>query len=345
MPSSLYLKRFLITGTLLFYSCLVNAQNSKKLLLELPEKKISNSLYNKLVLVDARPDTTGMGIVQTGMENNLAKVIAKKPLAVQLNDIMGGLTDTSAKSGQLLIQLRQLNFAEITGTLKDHGFFNLQAQLFAKENGGYKKIDAIDTLVAITALDVTHALLKKGSEVLTNFIAVNLKKQQLGDLVSYHDIARVDSIEKSKIKLYTTDTYTDGLYYTYKSFAAQSPDAQFTLDGKKVKKNSVKMPDQKGVLQTVKIDSVYALVYKGKPYIATGFDYYPLTKEGNDLLFVGKISGKANTSDVVAGAILFGVAGGLVAAASNSAPTFEVKIYHVNGRFVKLRHYITDSGY
>ncbi|MES2809590.1 MAG: hypothetical protein V4619_13250 [Bacteroidota bacterium] len=324
----------------------VQAQSTKKLLLELPQQKVANSLYNKLSLIDARPDTEGMGIVQTGMGNKPAKVIAKKPLAAQLDNIMAGLTDQTSQSGELLLQLRQLNFAEITSTFKDRGFFNLQAQLFAKNTNGYQKIDVIDTLIIITAGDVTRSLLKKGSETLISFIAKNLVKSANGSLVAHRDIAKVDSIEKSKIKLYTTDKYTDGLYYSYKSFADQTPDAKFMLDGKKVKKSNVKLVDDKGVAKKIPAtDTVYALVHNGKPYIATEFEYYPLEKAGTDFTFVGKISATANTTDVIAGAVLFGVAGGLLAAASNSAPTYEVKIYHLNGYFVKLREYITDSGY
>ncbi|MBD1383934.1 hypothetical protein IDJ75_01475 [Mucilaginibacter rigui] len=63
------------------------AQSTQKFAFELPENKISYSLYNKISVADIRKDTTSMGVIQTGAFNKMTKVIAKEPLNVQFNKI------------------------------------------------------------------------------------------------------------------------------------------------------------------------------------------------------------------------------------------------------------------
>jgi archaellum component FlaG (FlaF/FlaG flagellin family) len=321
------------------------AQKTTKILLRPKVNKVTVSLYNKIKVVDARPDTTNYGIVQKGMMDENAKVILKQPLQIQLNNILADLVDEKSGQGEILIQLRQVTFAEITKVFSQKGYFYMKAIIYGKDAEGYKRLGKIDTLVTVSAGDVTGKLLRTGAETISNFIAANLNKAPSASAnFSYNDIAKVEDSEKSNVKLYTTTTYIEGLYKSFKSFADQTPDGTFIVDGKTVKKSTVKIFDVKGAKVKPKLDSIYAIVYQGKPYIATSYDFYPLEKTNSDFYFTGKVPPGSNTSEIMNGYALMGVAGALLAAGSNVAPTFDVKIYHLNGDFIRLKEIKTDFG-
>lgn len=341
------ISKILITGCFLLSLCQVaNAQmDTEPYSFQLPDKKVNSSLYNKISVVDARNDTSNMGIIQTGAFNKQNLLVAKEPLRTQFNNILNALVDSSQKQGQLIIQLRRLRFNEVTSAVSEKGYFTFKAELYAFNNGSYKKISSIDTLSTVGAMDVTNKNLKKGSEIIAEFISSNLKKEPVETIYySYNDILKVDSIEKKTFKLYTTDAYTDGVYLTYNAFRDQTPSAKLMVDGDEPLKNNTKMQDSAGVWRKIKLTSVYALVYKGKPYIATQYGYYPLTKSNNDFIFTGKGNVSTNTS-VMMGYAIFGALGGAIAASEKS--TFEMKIDQESGQLIRLKEIKenTDPGY
>ena len=94
----------------------------------IPENQIKNSLYDSIDFNDARTDQKNLGFVQLGAFNRQAEVIPKFPFASQLKKILQAFTDSSAKSGALLFQLRQFKFAEVTGPMSETGYWNFKAQ-------------------------------------------------------------------------------------------------------------------------------------------------------------------------------------------------------------------------
>ena len=302
----------------------------------LPDKKVSNSLYKTIRFIDSRYDTSSIGIVQLGAFNKKAKVVPEIPFATQLSNVMNALRDATAKDGELLFQLRQFNFAELTGAMSEKGYCYLRAWLYSNKNGRYQKIASIDTVIFIKAMDVTKALFRNGSKTITNFIADNLLKDATDlQYYSFRDILQIDSMEKNDIPLYTTSQMKEGLYETYRSFLNQTPDKQVTAESKDEKIASVKTINENGKTDKVKSKDVYAIVSNGKPFIATDYGYYPLQKINDDFYFTGKAKVNANTGDVIAASIFFGIIGGLIA--SDAEATFEMKIDHINGGFIRLR--------
>ena len=302
-----------------------------------PELKVQNSLYNAITLLDARKDTTNMGIVQLGVFNRKAKVIPKTPFSRQLNTLMDSLTDPTASGGRLLLQVRQFSFAEVTGSLSERGYFHFRANLYSDSNDQYRTIASIDTLVVTrSSVDVTKPMLRHGSKLVAGFLADNLLKRAPGtSYFSRSDVMNIDSIEKAGIKLYNTATYADGLYLTYNSFKGQVPDKQITAEVKRGNISKPRTTDSSGKSIKVKNGSAYALVFQGQPYISTDYGFYPLEKRGSDFFFIGKAKVTANTSDVIAASVMFGLIGGLLA--SNADATFEMQIDHVSGGFIHLR--------
>jgi hypothetical protein len=330
-------KFFTFPLLLLLISEALHAQNVAKYEMQIPAANVKGSLYNSLKFIDSRIDTTSLGQVQTGAFNKDTKVVPGKPLAVQFATIFKALTDSSVNNGELLLQLRNFRFAEIAGVIPEKGFCFFRAELYARKSDNYQRIISLDTVVMIKSnVDVTKPLLKMGSEAIPAIIAKNLLRVPADEhLYTYNDIVHIDSLEKSAIKLYNTTVYADGVYSTYKSFKDQTPDQQLILEGYEVYPDAVKTKDANGKLQKVKSQSIYAIVYRGEPFIASRYAYYPLKKVNNDFIFTGKARVAADASEVVAATMLFGVLGSL--ATANNDATFEMKIDHRNGGFIRIR--------
>ena len=302
----------------------------------LPEQKIQNSLYNSIRFIDERYDTTLVGIIQRGLFNDRVMLVTKQPLQEQIRSVLTSLVDSTAKSGELILHVRQFSLSEITASFSEKGYCYLKANLFAGNNGSYKLLNKFDSIVVVKATDVTKNLLKTGSEVITGFIASSLLKEPVDtELLSLNDIYRIDSLEKRNLAVYNNAVYKDGVYRTFRSFVDQTPDGQITAKVKKKEIWDIYVLNEKGKKEKVWQKDTYAVIYNGMPYISTEFDYYPLHKKDGDFYFTGKAKATANSADVMVASMLFGVIGGLLAANANA--TFEMKIDHLNGSFVRLK--------
>lgn len=142
----------------------------------LPERKIQNSLYNSIRIIDARPDTTSVGIVQRSFFNIWVRLVVKEPIKEQLQLVFQALTDSTTKGEELVLVMRQLGLVEFTAGLSGQkGYCYMRANLFAGNNGTYKKLSDFDSVVTVkSSYDVTKDLLKTGSEVITGFLAGSL---------------------------------------------------------------------------------------------------------------------------------------------------------------------------
>jgi hypothetical protein len=330
---------FFLSATLLLPSAALLAQRqTKDFELTMPETKISQSLYNSIGYIDSRFDTAHFGIVQLGAFNRKVQVVPEVPFAAQVQAVMAAMIDSTAKDGKLLLQLRQFNFAEITGAFSEKGYFYLRADLYAASGQQYQKLAAVDTVVLVKTLDVTKALLRNGSKAITDFIAASLlTAPPTAAAYSLEDIVKIDSIEKTTIPAYTASQHTDGVYYTYDEFKNQRPGKkEIAVELNQSKKiSSLKTIDADGKKTKVKSKDVYSVVHNGQLFVATGYGYYPVDKSGNDFYFTGKAKVTANTGDVIAASFFFGVLGGLIA--SNADATFIMKIDHINGGFIRIR--------
>jgi len=321
-----------------FISTPLKAQNhSREFEISLPETKAYGSLYNKIVLVESREDSTQMGILQTGAFNRKATVVTKTPLATQLNTLMAALVDGKAKDGEMVFQLRQLSFAEVTGSMSEKGYFFFRAQLYSKIGQGYYKLASIDTAIILkSSWDVTKGIFKSGSNLVSRFVSSNLVQTPTTAAITFSDVLHIDSIEKANLKIYTDTSWQNGVYLSWNSFKQQAPDtpvAETTIKNGELKTVKINGADNKP--EKVKSKNIYAVVVDGKPFIATDYGYYPLEKRDGELFFTGKAKVTANPGDVIAASMFFGIIGGLLA--SDAAATFDMKIDHVSGGFIHLR--------
>ena|SRR5579872_6057053 len=301
-----------------------------------PEQKISNSLYSTIGYLDSRKDTTNLGIVQLGAFNIKAKVVPRIPFRQQLTAMLDSLTDRTAGKGSLLLQVEHFSFGEVTGAFSERGYFNLRANLYSDSGGLYQTVARIDTLMVVKAGDVTKPMLRNASKLIIEFIASNLDKRASDPAYySMNDVMNIDSIDKQKLKLYTTTTYADGIYLTYRAFRDQVPDKPIRAKLKDGQISSVRTTDSSGAWVKVKSKNLYALVYEGKPFAATTYGFYELGKRDNDFYFTGEVKVTADATDVIVAGMIFGLLGSLLA--SNADATFEMQIDHVSGGFIRIR--------
>lgn len=344
MFSTPLFKRILVACSFILLFCSnVKAQTPELFSFTNPDTVVKNSLYNTLTLIDARVDTSNLGEMNFKFNGKKVKIIATPSLKAQFDNIIAALVDNTAKPNELTLRIRRLSFAETTNNWNETGYFNFKAELFGKVNNLYKKIAYIDTLAKASAMDVKKPLLiKLGSDVVSSFLSNNLQKEALGDTTyNYTEILKVDSIEKSKIKAFNTATYTDGLYFTYKSFADQLPDAQIKVEGDTLEKNNVKMVSDGNKLKKIKTGS-YALVYKGKPYIIMSSGYQAISKVNNDLVFIGTTDSKSPNAGLSAVGGQYGLIGAaltglIIAGTTEKGATYEMKIDHTTGQFILLK--------
>ena len=303
--------------------------------IKIPEKIVANSLYDSLHLVDLRDDTLHMGIVQKGAFNRKARVVAEPALGIQMAGLVKNLTDATARHGQLEIVLRQMSFAEVT-TMTERGYYYLRADLYANTGSGYTLLDKIDTVVMVKSMDVTKATLRNGSKHITKFIEDNLlaAPNNNGPAYIYYELTRLDSMEKRQLPLYTATTLSEGVYDNYNSFKNQQPNRLlFTVKEKDGQVSAVSILNEKNKYEKVNAKELYAVVYKGKPYIASPYGYYALTKQEDDWYFNGKYKTAASTGKIMAAGFFFGIIGAAIAADAGSTEEGEMKLDHTSGAF------------
>lgn len=334
------MRNLLITVFAFFAALHTTAQTAtENFAIALPTEKIPNSLYKTVRLVDVRSEPENLGIVQVGTFNRKARVVAETPLAGQLSNVMNALTDNTAQTGELFLLLRQFSFAEVIGAMSERGYFHFRAVLFAKRGEGFQKLDAVDTVMVIRAMDATKGLLRQGSKALTELLSANLTRAPV-DGITYTstEVIHFDEMEKRAWALYTAAELKNGIYKSFHSFASQLPDEEaftvaFTKDNRP---SALKIQNAKGKMEKLSPKEVYAFVHEGQPFIATEYGYYSLSKRENDFYFTGKAKVAANSSDVMMASMFFGVIGGLIASSPGSA-VFEMKLDHLSGGFIWVK--------
>lgn len=327
--------------SLLFFAIItvVSAQEKIKYFdLNYTEKKVENSLYNTIQFLDSREDTSGMGIVRVGTLNKEATVKPNGSFQSQLENLLSKINDTNASQNNLLFQLRRLKFVEKAGEGKEYGYIFFRANLFSINDKIYNKIASIDTFIVVEAIDVTKPLMEEGNNTIVNFIKSGLVIKPNGiSSLSMNEIMSIDSIEKLKIKVYNVETYTNGVYKTFMAFKAQIPDyTLFSITFEDGEISVIKAKNRKGKIKKIRSDDVYAIVNNGKPFISALFGYYPLVKNNNDFYFIADDKLDFVKGQIVKNSSIF----------SNTeyvySPTlitslFEIKIDHVNGKFMRVR--------
>jgi hypothetical protein len=286
------------------------------------DQKVPNSLYNNIFFLDSRP---------AGGMLRKPKRVTSLPFIYQVRNLLKSLTDSTAKDGELLLQLQLFNFSEITSAQTNEGPCYLKAVLYSKKDDRYQKINSIDTVVAIQKEpNLTKETLAAGGKIITTFITNSLLLTPIDTtFYSSEDVENILNTEEQKIPLYHTVKYADGLYFSYGSFMKQTPDKQITATINDTGKISSVRIIENGKKAKISPKEVYAAVYKGIPYIATKYGYYELMKIDGRFVFTGDIDAK-DPRDPLMGSLL-------------EEESFEMTLDPANGKFIRLKMIYPNS--
>ncbi|MGJ1412069.1 hypothetical protein ACR78Z_20575 [Sphingobacterium thalpophilum] len=301
------------------------------------DKLVELADYGKISLYDAREIKDNLGVIQVGMLNANRLLLAEPSLEKQLQSQLEQITDRKG-DGELLMRLEKFCIAELTGAFTEKGFLDFRAILFAKKgNGDYFPLVRIDTSVIVKGMDVTKAILTRASDVVNTLIFDALTKK--GDTTKSYSLSEIenyDYIQKKQLALYNATTIKDGLYLTYQEFARQTPsvgqvqlkDGDFYLGF--FKENEKRKP------RKINPKDYYAVVHAGLPFVSSQGQFYALTKEGNDFIFIGPVKETASATNVVAASVLLGAIGGMLASGSE-INYYTQKLDYVNGTFIRMK--------
>ena len=297
--------------------------------LTVPPRKPVKSLYRVIAFFDSRQDTT-IGTWLSGPDKPV-RLVLKTPVQPQLVNILNAYTDGGSGNGAILFQLKRFSFAEPARTR----YCYLSAAIYALKDEGYAKLASLDTTLVITyAAELPSVLAQEANQVIDDFIAkAILLPATTAAVYKYDDLVHIDSVEKRKIPVYNASTYTEGLYGTYNAFMNQRPDVRGEVKEKSDGKLSIRILDPKWE-DPKGLTHIFAVVYKGVPYVVTHYGDYPLQKQNDDFYFTGKLrvtpatDGKAGV-DVSSGLM------GILPSADKA--DYRVLIDHTSGEFIHLQ--------
>ncbi len=299
------------------------------------DRKIEHSLYKEIGFLDSRSDTSSIGLIYVGILKNIeARLVLKSPIQHQLARLLDSMIDSTAQDGQLLFQLRRFRYNETLSTR----YCYLIAALYAIRKDQFLRIAVLDTVMTIKNSDIAKFVALESNKIISDFLADGIVMEPSDPKIyNLGDLEHIDSLERLQIPVYNTSTYVEGLYNSFSSFKMQMPDRQgfVNMDGDGTI-SSVKVLDSSGKKSKIKSKDIYALVYKGVPYVATDFGYYPLQKISGDFYFIGDVKVVASTGDVSTAQAATGILGAAIASAG-SRQTFQMIIDHQNGRFIHVR--------
>ena len=281
--------------------------------------RVSHSLYDHLLVIDERADSSALGWLGNGTYYGV-RVCLAGPLDQQLAQLLGQLTDSTAGAGPLLIEMR--HFVVYDDGKKRNA--SLRFRFFGGKGGLYSMIKDVDTTVSVRA-----AMGRGGREKFATAVNGALSVAIAGVLRRTGDsttgfftrgtIPSADQIWKRQLPLYQTDVYPDGFYLTFASFAKLRP--EYT-----------RSPSLE-----VNPAQVYAIVIDGKAYISFEGESKPLIKKDGDFFIIGKVRVDAPGADAAAGLAGFAIA----AASFGKLPFMQVWGLTVKKKFLFMMDYQT----
>lgn len=251
-----------------------------------------------------------------------------------------GLCPKEDSDKELVVQIRDIYFSELTSSMSETGRFVFRATIFSGAKDQYQLLQKVDKKYENSSLDVTLELENEAGNLVLNTIQSALEQTQpLEDyLYTFNDLSKYDSIAKTRIPLYTLTNYNDGIYKDYPSFAQQIPTNQITEV--KEKDTSLKIFYLNEEQKKRNARNYFAAVYQGKLYLNNGFNFVHLVKKGEDFYFYGYVPKKVSAGKQLGIGVATGVATALLTGGIGIAffPTTENVLYEfrmdfMNGSF------------
>ncbi|MFM2291887.1 MAG: hypothetical protein RIS29_1700 [Bacteroidota bacterium] len=314
------------------------SESTREFTFSFSQQPITNSQYNKIQLIDLRTDTLRFGFGQYGPLNHKRTLVAQPRFAQQLTDNLNKMIDASAKNDTLAIALKNLMFSERTGAFNEEGYCSIVADLYKKSNNGFYFIQAIDTLVKISYVDVTKRLMHKSDSIFNTFIYKNLTNNAVSTKkLSLFEVTHSDSLAKREIHLYNHPIFKDGIYLSYESFKNQQPEMACSAKESGMKLKSVKTTNAAGKEEEVDPAKVYGIVYNSKPYVCSKFGFYRLKFKDDNWYLIGKLPASMGSGVAMTSYFLFGFVGMAIANETHKSAYFYSAINYKNGQLIRIK--------
>jgi len=283
--------------------------------------KDKNHFAKSLTLLDRREDKN-IGIVSHRKDPFEVK-FEKDDLEKLFSDWF--LEDNKIQGNiQYFLVLENLKVNDIPTERSVMGHLEMKMSTFLKRNDKYyflKKRTISKDYQQKDHAYITRAIAAKISSELADIIKDSYAETGLNVPVFETDLANYEKIIPEKLSVYNSETFTDGVYKDYKSFAEQKPAKEFA-----VRKN------KDGVIKGVKrVDGydnlgkdVYAIIDNGIAYKKTPVSIIEIEKD-NDGIFImasqEEIFPQYSSTPIIVGAGAGGAIGGLIVAIIDVAAT------------------------
>ena len=316
-----------------------------------PEQKITNAEYSKITVQDLRVDKNDMGFVQKGAFNRYTLIQPVIPLEEQISNLFKEwVSPLPENNKELIIQIRDFYFSELTSGMSETGRFIFRATIFGGSDDQYFLLRKVDEVYNNSSIDVTLQLEREAGLLVSGIVQNAIRQQKpLNDVVyTLNDVTNFESLEKKNIPLYYATTYADGIYKDFQSFSQQKPTDKIS----EVKENgsTIKIYYLNEKQKKRSARGNYAAVYNGKPYINNGDEFVSLVKKGEDFYFYGYVPKKVSAGKQIGIGIATGVVTTLLTGGIGVAfiPTTENVLYEfrmdfLNGSFKPIEEVKKDK--
>jgi len=248
------------------------------------------------------------------------------------------------------LMLEHLKVNDIPAERSVSGHLEMQMSTFLKRNDKYyflKKASISKDYPQKDHAYITRAIAAKISSELTDIVTDSYTEAGLNIPISEIDLGNYQKIISELLPVYNSQSFTDGVYRDYKSFAEQKPDKELT-----VRKN------KDGVIKGVKrIDGydnlskdVFAIIDNGIAYKKTPTSIIEIEKDNEGYFITAseeEIFPQSNTA-IYVGAGVGGIIGGLVVAVIDIAASKirkENALYYRVGIDTLTGEYILPEGF
>lgn len=237
--------------------------------------KVSHSLYDHVQVIDDRRDTAG--------------AVGVNVIQDYFTHLIADLTDSTAGSGELSLQLRSWSVLDVETRFSRTGINWIRIILYAPAMGDgrrYQMLASLDTVIEIPYGNVFKGSLHKrlslaADRTLAAFIG-NCLTRVAGSNEPSLDAAgiyNIDHVMKERLPVYTADTLRNGVYRSWQSWSLQQPD---------------------GDMSSYNPHTTYMLVKDHAAYFFLSDGYAPLVKKGGDFYYIGQVNAYSATSSEVA---------------------------------------------
>lgn len=319
--------KYLILSSLLIQSILLSAQ-FKKIYFQVTPKiqPVENGFYTDIEVADLRKDSSDLGLVEGWGPPSV--IVSKLPLQVQLNNILKSRIHATTQPGKLLLVLRKFHFVK-PGDKRFLSYVYLYADVFQSTSEGYQYLKTINKGISFNRSTSIDRMLKKGGELFSSVVdSVLTTSPQHNRSYTLYETSKIDSIQKSHIKLYNTARFEDGVYKTWQQFAKQQPsEKNFVINRNLNKISGVNVTIANGKDSTLTNDDFFAVVENGVPYATCEYGIFPMKKVNGDFYFTAiniQFNGKAYLNH--------GVLGGM--ASGPDVQEIRYLLIHAEGKFV-----------